>query len=550
MNPSSGSNRRTRWGRTAARLWPLAAALMALNATVAVLLIQYFERSQGPLVYALDDAYIHMAMARNIAQEGIHGVSRHAFSASSSSPLWTLLLALFFALMGVRDWIPMALNASFASLALALCHRHLARKGCSPWKNLVVLLALVFLSPLAPMVVTGMEHSLHILLSIALALRVLRHLEGDVGWRGLIALVALNATVRYEGLFLVAAVCAVLVLRGRMRLSLALAVSALTPILLYGLYMTSQGWFFLPASVLLKGAMGSGAESLQGWIAILASALKQALKRVLENGHIYASLLALAAAYWIGSRRRRRVPRGSWEPEQMLIAIVFAAFLLHLYLAQVGWFYRYESYLIALSVAAVGLSAVRTKADADQDAAHDSGSRQAQALVAALTASALLAAPLARRGLSALRQAPVAMTNIYHQQIQTARLLGNSYSGRSVAVNDLGAVSYLTDLEVVDIVGLGTLEVASLRLGGDYRRERLQELVRRRGVIAAAVYEGWLPGGPPDGWIKVGAWTIPENVVCASDTVVFFASGAEEAQELRRRLLGHRLPKGVESELF
>ena len=59
---------------------PLAVALVLLLVSVAALLACSLPRGGGRLVYALDDAYIHMAMARNLAEHGVFGVTRHAFT--------------------------------------------------------------------------------------------------------------------------------------------------------------------------------------------------------------------------------------------------------------------------------------------------------------------------------------------------------------------------------------------------------------------------------------------------------------------------------------
>jgi hypothetical protein len=55
----------------------------------------------GHFTYALDDAYIHLALARNIAH-GHYGVNAGEFAAPASSALWPFLLAPFAALAATR----------------------------------------------------------------------------------------------------------------------------------------------------------------------------------------------------------------------------------------------------------------------------------------------------------------------------------------------------------------------------------------------------------------------------------------------------------------
>src|SRR4051812_45844062 len=47
-------------------------------------------------VYPLDDTYIHMSIGKNLAEFGQWGITRHEFTSSSSSILYTLLIALCF----------------------------------------------------------------------------------------------------------------------------------------------------------------------------------------------------------------------------------------------------------------------------------------------------------------------------------------------------------------------------------------------------------------------------------------------------------------------
>ena len=104
----------------------------------------------GRLVYALDDAYIHMAMAKNLVTHGVWGVTPNGFTSSSSSPLWVLLLAASYRLFGVNHFVPLALNAIFAVTLLVAADRGLRRLDVSPAARTVGLVALVLLTPVCP----------------------------------------------------------------------------------------------------------------------------------------------------------------------------------------------------------------------------------------------------------------------------------------------------------------------------------------------------------------------------------------------------------------
>ena len=64
--------------------------------------------------YPLDDTYIHMALARQLATSGTWGLEPGVPVFASSSPLWTVILAMVFKIFGARDWIPLILSYAFA----------------------------------------------------------------------------------------------------------------------------------------------------------------------------------------------------------------------------------------------------------------------------------------------------------------------------------------------------------------------------------------------------------------------------------------------------
>jgi len=76
------------------KYYPLLLGLVFLFIAYFTLLYISIYQNGNHMVYSLDDAYIHMAMAKNLAIDGIWGVSKYEFASSSSSILWTALLAL------------------------------------------------------------------------------------------------------------------------------------------------------------------------------------------------------------------------------------------------------------------------------------------------------------------------------------------------------------------------------------------------------------------------------------------------------------------------
>jgi len=119
-----------------------------------------------------------------------------------------------------------------------------------------------------------------------------------------------------------------------------------------------------------------------------------------------------------------------------------------------------------------------------------------------------------------------------------AMFLKKYYEGTTVAVNDIGAINYFADIDCLDIFGLGSLEVAGLRLSGGYNAESLGKLARTKKARIAVVYEKWLEklAGIPQDWIKVGNWRILRNMTCGDETVTFYAIGLAEEKALSANL--------------
>ena len=135
---------------------------------VAVQLIVLLARTQGHQIYLLDDSYIHAAIARNLVQHHVYGVTPYATVFASSSVLWPYLVAAVFYVIGVHAWVPFALNVIAGILTLWAAERLF--QTLTPWPDsatgrqmgFLALMLLIFGAPLLGMTFVGMEHVLHL----------------------------------------------------------------------------------------------------------------------------------------------------------------------------------------------------------------------------------------------------------------------------------------------------------------------------------------------------------------------------------------------------
>lgn len=520
-------------------------SLLVLWGVIAAELAAYRSiHPEAPLVYALDDAYIHMAMAKNVCQHGVFGVTRHGFTSCSSSPLWTLLLAACYGTFGVNDLGPLLLGAVTASAVLVLVFGILRMHLASRVAQAAAMLLFVVSAPLPPLVLTGLEHCLCLGLVIAMAYALSVQLGDAPGRRGLVAILCLAplvAVARYEGLFLLAAGAILLLLRDRWRTGLAVLVLGTLPVLIFGLLSVAKGWSLLPNSVLLKADRPDLTSTLA-----MAFYATRAIRYLNDTPQVLLLFLIAVGCYVVNFTKDR-----PWTTPQNLLIVFLGTTLLHMQFAKTGWFYRYEAYLIALGIVAIGISLPelwRRMPPARRGVA-ESLPASACALAAVVAVGGLM-----ERGIRAMGETPRAMANIYEQQYQMGLFLCTHYQGEAVAAIDIGAISYLADIRLVDLLGLASNPIAQQRLRRTYDTDAMAQACQRDGVRLAILHENVFQkasnGLPalPTGWRKVGQWTIRNNVVCGGDTVSFYAVREGESTTLLGNLreFSSRLPRSIQ----
>ncbi|MGI6100007.1 MAG: hypothetical protein GX174_01750 [Lentisphaerae bacterium] len=527
----------------------LPSGLIVAGVALVVLLVQLLQGvrlADGHWVYSLDDAYIHLVLARNLAFHGMLGMAPDDFAACSSSPLWTVLLASAMKLVGARDWLPGLLNFAFTLLALLAVDRILARRDVSAWRRVGAGLAFFFLVPLTVIASTGMEHVMHVLITVLFLWAGMYELERPAtsGAKAVVlpVLAFLMTGARYESLFIIAPFTLVLLLKRRWKAAFLMAVAGLLPVVLHGVYSLAHGGLFLPNSLVLKGRIPGG-----GWLRHVFQAFSMYVSVTLQNVHLHiiCILLLLTACF-------RRVP----ESVRLPGLVVVAAAIGHVTFSRCGHFYRYEAYLVAagyllLMVAWLPPDRLPLRHIIPSPVRHDDN----WLLLGRTCLLLFLLTPLVLRGLWATSRVPRGSANIYQQQWQMARIFRTmDLEGKAVGINDLGLMADRSGARVIDLWGLGTTEVARAKWEGRFGRDFLADLFARHNIGYVAVFDEWFDMGRqlPLTVIPVARLTIEKSLVCAFATVKFYATGPEEEKKLREHLgnLPFELPRGTHLELL
>jgi hypothetical protein len=511
----------------------LLAGVVYLAVTIFVL-VRSWATCDHHFIYALDDTYIGMAMAKNLALHGVWGVSPFGFTSSDSSLLFPLLMAAAYRIAGVNIYAPLIISWVFGLASIFVAGRILAGFLSRKAQTLTLVL-LVFVALLFVVGVIGMEHSLHLLLTLLFLEFFLREPGQPISTRRLLGLGAIAACMvaaRYEGLFLVAPAFCVLALQRRWKPAVAVAIGAAVPVLSYAIFSLSHGGTWLPNSVALKGAGGDHPGLMRAGSNVVA--------RIAENfqeGPELFLLLACVAVSLLILRKESRV--------RVPLLLVLAAGCLHLCLAQVGMYYRYDAYLFAASTIVIACAFPALRAIAPKPAFA------ASYLLALASGAFLLLISVGQ-----IHMLPIIARNIWLRQWQMGLFVEEYYPTANVAANDIGAVNYLSRIHCYDLVGLANQDIFNARRSGQYSTQFLRDDAAAQHVQIAIAYDRWFGdppgvpvGGPPlpPAWIRVGQWKLPDYSIIGDKTVSFYAVDPTQAAGLRAALarFSSSLPSGV-----
>ena len=503
------------------------------------------DRNGGHFVYALDDPYIHLAMADNLAFHGTWGVDPGVFESASSSPAWTVLASLGLIVLPVSDlWVPLMLNVGAGLWILWQFARIDPFRRLPPPVRWAGLLLLGLPLGLVHVTFIGMEHLLHAALVLAVVTRVPALFDGDASPRRrrvVLWLIASATLVRFETGFLAVGLAAALVLTAERSTPVVARVWRAAPVVgasaaavaLVACVNLAFGQYALPNSVTIK--TGLAEPGAWGVVESLASAETVSTLKDLIKAPEITVLMAALVVLLVSSRRSR------WTWWQAAGLAVLATTALTVLFGDLGWFGRYNVWLVAAAYGVLLPVAA--------DPPRLTPVARPRAVAAGVLAAVVLASmSQVYRGASL----PVAGSEIYRQQRQMARFLADNYAGEAVAVSDLGYVAWLHDGHELDLWGLASVEVVRAVRNQRFDPGFMADLVARRGVRAIVIYPESFErdrGGVPDEWVAVERWCLdggPVRVV-GQGCVVWYGPTVADAATLRRHLDEDRdlLPEGV-----
>ena len=377
----------------------------------------------GEMSYTVDDAYIHAAIAKNISAHGTFGFIPGQFAATSSSILWTLLLTAIYAVAG-QAWIPGILSILFGALTIERANEFLRTIGTGPLTRVIVLSIAMAWAPILPILSTGMEHTLHAWTIVGLFAAFAKIASsGKSRSIEIFIWAVLAAGARYESLFALPPMLIWLAMQRKWRCAFSLGFGMSIPVLGFAAYSMANGGYPLPNSLMMKGNIDD-TFSIQAFSILLKVHYLWTLAILL--------IISTALCHFGSNPQLKKL--------MVLPLTVLAMILIHLQLAQLGWFWRYEGYLIILGAIAAAPLLEPLQVWLKKRSLTESISVFAILFVFCM--------PLFSRTVTATGQIVHAAGNIHDQQVQMAKVVQNLGPGASVAINDLGAVSFFTDARV------------------------------------------------------------------------------------------------------
>ncbi|SHG43078.1 hypothetical protein [Chryseobacterium sp. OV279] len=511
-----------------------------------VYILLMLSKTENNFTYILDDAYIHLAMAKNFALHGVWGVTEHSFSSSSSSPVFTFVLAGLIYCFGNYQLIPLIFNLGCAFLLIYFLNKYYS--GIFKETRSVVfagLFTLLFAS-IHLLIFSGMEHVFQVLVVVIniYCFEKWRAVEFDKSpysvW--FYATIAVLGLIRFESMFYFLALAFVFLLLRKGKQSGLVLLSGFIPLLIFAYFTYQKTGYYFPNSVIVKGTKFDFSGDL------LLQMKNIMLNKIILKPYFYIAGLfpiCMTVLLIFKDYKNKLSFREIVIHNFLLIVLVINLFVQGAF-GQFTNFYRYEAYLLA----AFAMAIIPRLKNLFVNRAYLLKENRSAVLLVVLTGMVLV-----------LKMSLVntliltGSRNIYEQQIQSAGFLKKYYNSSKVVANDIGAICYFTDIHLLDTAGLGSAEMVPFKLkknGTDAKFEKfLTQYSTQNHYQLAIIYEGWLDGRVPKNWKKAAVLEIKDiNAVLGDTKVTIYSINPEIHNALMQNVKNFDWNKNVDVKII
>lgn len=501
------------------------------------LVFSYAQLAGNQFVYPIDDAYIHLAIAKNFGEYGFWSINTNSFDSASSSILYTLLLSLLIKIFGENVYYPMIINVVAGYVTVYWICRFFWDFYSEKELKMGLLLFLP-VSLLYFMVILGMEQTLHMMLS-AMAIywikkNSLKNFQQSDFIKLLITILFLGM-IRFESMFFVFCLGLLLIIEKRFKEAVLIVLAGSLPIIIFGLISIKNGGFFFPNSVIIKGSYPEGNLLMDIW-----NIFKKGILLNVSFYKLFLFPLCCFCIYFIDQYRKQNI-RKLIKNETLLLIVLGTIFLQSLF-AVIK--YRYENYLMIMLILVLIPIAVKYFKIKNKNISY----------FLFMTSFAGFCLVGFYRFAYSHPVLKVSSKNIQEQQVEMGRFLHHFYKGQKTVANDIGAIAYFGQTQLLDIVGLGSTDVAQFYIENkglaenEFNRKYhnfLADYILKNHYKVAVIYPKWFPDKVPENWIPVASWKIENNLGTAQNRVVWYSFNKKDAEILRRNLTNFNLNKNV-----
>jgi hypothetical protein len=500
------AGRARRWARIAPYAPELAIAAAAL--AIAWAFAAAVLRHTRPFGLPLDDSYIYLTYAKQFGRgEPFTYFPGGGYSAGSTSVLWPILLAPFWAL-GARGhalvWVSFGLCAALYAATCVGCYR-LVRAIAGATAGLGAAALVLAIAPLAWTSLAGMEVALASALLVALPILLARAPREGPPPRALAACLAAASLSRPEATLLVGLVAGAAAagrLRARRYRDAAWWAAPLAAPAAWLVANRVLAGHFFPNTGVAKSYFYLPGFDWTFWWGAVAEQTGRMLRGLFWDGGSPLLWPRLCAALWLvgaarviaWARRERR-----WLAGALVVASPFL--LAGGVIASSGaWSfhnYRYiaPAFPLWLVTAACALAPLPPRWRAPGAPLRDSLTRIGRAVAAAALAALFgwAAVPAYREDVALFAQNAA---DLNRQVVTLGQYIHRELPGASIMFHDAGAIAYYGDTRVYDMLGLVTNGQADVANHGPGARfEFLESLPPERRPTHFAYYPAWMGQG-------------------------------------------------------